>query len=193
MGTAGTHADAEATPTLGGLFHYNKGYNGTTWDYLRTAITTVSSTLTGFLTTLPWALYHSSPVTRTNGQGGPLETDATGNLRTAEASAAQAEDNTVGVFKVEQRFSATNMTTATTTTIKSGAGLLHAIIVNKAIAAATISLFDNTAGSGTSLGVITFGAALLTDPPLNAIYDVSFSTGLTVTTSGATNITLVWR
>lgn len=48
------------------------GFNGTTWDRLRAGLTTASSTLTGMLNTLPWAVYKSSPSVRTNGQGGPL-------------------------------------------------------------------------------------------------------------------------
>ena len=57
------------------------GLNGSgTWDRLRTGLTTVSSTLTGMLNTLPWGVYNSSPTVRTNGQGGPLQTDANGNL-----------------------------------------------------------------------------------------------------------------
>lgn len=57
------------------------GLNGSaTWDRLRAGITTVSSTLTGMLNTLPWAVYNTSPTVRTNGQGGPLQADANGNL-----------------------------------------------------------------------------------------------------------------
>lgn len=57
------------------------GFNGSgTWDRLRAGITAVSSTLTGMLNTLPWGVYNASPTVRANGQGGPLQTDANGNL-----------------------------------------------------------------------------------------------------------------
>lgn len=193
MGTAGTRADAEATPTLGGLFAYLKGYNGTTWDYLRAGITTVSATLTGMRNTLPWAVFHTTPTTRTNGQGGPVEADASGNLRTADQFMPAAEQNGIGVYAVEQQFSYTNMVTATTTTPKSSAGLLHAIIINKAVLNGVITVYDNTAGSGNKIATITFGAALLSDPPLLATYNLKFLTGLTIVTSAATDITVVWR
>jgi hypothetical protein len=51
-----------------------------TWDRLRAGVTAVSSTFTGFLNSLPWAVYNTSPTTRANGQGGPLQADAQGNL-----------------------------------------------------------------------------------------------------------------
>lgn len=60
------------------------GFNGSgTWDRLRAGITAVSSTLTGMLNTLPWGVYNASPTVRANGQGGPLQTDANGNLLVA--------------------------------------------------------------------------------------------------------------
>jgi len=58
------------------------GYNGTTWDRIRAGITAVTSTFTGFLNSLPWAVYHATPTTRTDGQGGPLESDSLGSLNT---------------------------------------------------------------------------------------------------------------
>lgn len=109
------------------------------------------------------------------------------------ATKISGEDQTNDVLKTEQQFSFSNIVSATTTVVKSGAGLLHSINVNKAVAAATITIYDNTAASGTKIGTITFGAALLTDPPLLGLYDVTFATGLTIVTSGATDITVSWR
>lgn len=91
-----TNAGASATVTR--LASRLWSYNGSTWDAVRSGLTTVSATLTGMINALPWALYHSSPATRTNGQGAPLETDATGNLRSVEQSAAAAENNTDAVI-----------------------------------------------------------------------------------------------
>jgi hypothetical protein len=186
-------ADATANPTTESQGAFIQGFNGTTWDRISTAVVTVSSTLTGMLNSLPWAIFHTSPATRTNNQGGPLEADATGNLRTVEQLAPVAEDNTAGVIKVEQRYSYTNITTGATTVVKSGAGFFHLLIVSKGVAAATITIYDNTAGSGTKIATITFGAALLSDPPDSTLFDVSFATGLTIVTSGATDITVAWR
>lgn len=83
--------------------------------------------------------------------------------------------------------------TATTTTHKSGSGTLVSLIVNKHVATGVITVYDNTAGSGTTLAIITTGAAVLTDAPIGAQYNIPFSTGLTIVTSQAEDITIVYR
>lgn len=86
-----------------------------------------------------------------------------------------------------------NISTQTTTAVKASAGILHAIVVNTPLASGKIEIFDNTAASGTSLGVITRPATLLDDEPISVIYDAVFSTGLTVKTSGANqDITVIY-
>lgn len=82
-----------------------------------------------------------------------------------------------------------NITTATTTAVKSGAGIVERIIVNTAGAGSTLTLYDNTAGSGTKIGTFTTAAqASLT-------INCAFATGLTaVTASGtAADITVIYR
>lgn len=56
------------------------GFNGTTWDRLKAGITAVTATLTGFLNVLPWGVYNAVPTTRTEGQGGSLQTQQDGSL-----------------------------------------------------------------------------------------------------------------
>lgn len=75
-----------------------EGFDGTDWDRLRTALTTVSSTLTGVLNTLPWAVYNATPTARTEGQGGPLQASTSGAVKANETDAAVAEDNPNGVL-----------------------------------------------------------------------------------------------
>ena len=91
------------------------------------------------------------------------------------------------------KYTPLNITTATTTTVKSGAGVLKSITINKGIATGVITIYDNTAASGTKIGTITFGAALVSDPPVTGIYDAAFATGLTVVTSAATDITVSYK
>lgn len=193
VGASAAAADAKANVTGGFLQTFLSAFNGTTWDRVRSGVTTIASSFTGFLNTLPWAVYNSSPTTRTNGQGGPLEADSAGNLRMAEQFAPAAEDNTVGVIKVEQRYAYLNIATNTTTTVKSGAGFFHTLNIGKAVASGTITIYDNTTNSGTKISTITFPATLLTDAPYTMVFDVSFSTGLTIVTSHATDITVSWR
>ena len=80
-------------------------------------------------------------------------------------------------------FKYTNITGQAATTIKSGSGVLHTICVNTAAATETITIYDNTAGSGTKIGTATVYAS--TNPCLT--YDVNFATGLTLVTATASS------
>lgn len=103
------------------------------------------------------------------------------------------EDLVADRLKVEHRYSYVNVTTATTTVVKSGEGLLHAIVVNKAVAAATITIYDNTAASGTKIGTITFPGTITGADQRPMAYNANYLTGLTIVTSGATDLTIVYR
>jgi len=62
--------------------------------------------------------------------------------------------------------------------IKTGAGVLHAVVCNSdaAATAGSFTIYDNTAESGTQIHTITFGASLY--PPTTMVFDVAFTTGL---------------
>lgn len=94
-------------------------------------------------------------------------------------------DHLPGVFK--------NITTATTTVVKAGPGVLNTLTINKLVASATVTIYDNTAASGTVIGTITLPATLLAEGPVSAIYNVAFETGLTVVTVGAQDITVSYN
>jgi hypothetical protein len=104
----------------------------------------------------------------------------------------EGEDQTNHVMKTEQQFVYTNITSATTTVVKSGAGFLHAVAINLAVAAGVITLYDNTAGSGTKIATITFPTPLLANQML-MVYNVKFTTGLTIVTSASTDLTISTR
>lgn len=79
-------------------------------------------------------------------------------------------------------FEFANINSNATTVVKSSGGVLRAITINKKGASAnTATLYDNTAASGTVIGVIdtTAGVATLQ-------YDLAFRTGLTVVTATGT-------
>jgi hypothetical protein len=185
-------ADNTSNPTVVSYGAYISGFDGTTWDRIRVGIT-AAGTPTGFVNVLPGVQYLTSPLTLTNGQVMPAQADVNGNLKNVEQYMPAYEDNTIGVAKVEHRYSSTYISTAATTTVKSGAGLLHAIVFGKRIANGVVTIYDNTAGSGTVLHVTTMGAALLSDPPLPVIFDLTFATGLTIVTSAAEFLTVVYR
>lgn len=78
----------------------------------------------------------------------------------------------------------------TTTTVKSGNGVLKAIVVNKGAATGTCTIYDNTAASGTVIGTITGGDAL----PRSIEYNVKFANGLTiVSATAAMDLTVVYE
>ena len=91
------------------------------------------------------------------------------------------------------RYASTNIASATTTVVKASPGELNRVIINKGVVSGVITIYDNaTAGSGTKIATITFGAALLSDPPYVAEYGAWCSKGITVVTSAATDITVVY-
>jgi bifunctional ADP-heptose synthase (sugar kinase/adenylyltransferase) len=105
------------------------------------------------------------------------------SLKTAIAG----EDLTNDVMKVEMRNSNTYISTATTTTVKTGVGLLHSIVLGET-AAGAITIYDNTAASGTVIGVLKASIVEGT-----YIFNTSFSVGLTIVTAGASKLTVNYR
>ncbi len=79
-----------------------------------------------------------------------------------------------------------NMAAGATTTVKSGAGVLFAVIVNNPGTTITLTLYDNTAGSGTKIATIALAAGQ-TLP-----YGLNFGTGLTAVLSGTADVTIVY-
>lgn len=77
-----------------------------------------------------------------------------------------------------------NITAAapTTTVVKSGTGVLHTITFNKPVATGVVTVYDNTAASGTIIATITIPASPL---PVTLVYDATFATGLTIVTATA--------
>ena len=72
--------------------------------------------------------------------------------------------------------------TATSALIKTGPGKLHSVILTAAGDAATLIVYDNTAGSGTI--ICKLGAA--TTETSSAVLDVAFGTGIYAAVTGTT-------
>lgn len=137
--------------------------------------------------------YQSSPDTFTDGQTGPIKLSAKGIALT---TAADANGNIIDVTLPVQTYqsnSFANITSGTTTNVKSGSGTLSKITINTLIAAATITIYDNTAASGTKIGTITLQSTITGSDPVTLTYDISFATGLTIVTSGSTDLTVSYR
>ena len=113
--------------------------------------------------------------------------DASGNVMVSLGTTIAGEDTVVNVMKTEQRFSSTYISTATTTTAKSGVGLFHRLVVTGGTAG-TIICYDNTAASGTIL--VSFDSTnAIASYEINATYAI----GLTCVTGAATKLTVVYR
>lgn len=93
----------------------------------------------------------------------------------------------------------TNITGTGTTVIKGSAGppvvpatgILHSICFNTATATEVVTIWDNTAASGTKIGTITIPAS---SQLFCQKYDVAFINGLTVQTATASSdITVTWE
>lgn len=86
-----------------------------------------------------------------------------------------------------------NIAGAATTTVKTGRGVLIGITVNKAVASGVITMYDNTTNSGNKLGTITNPGTLLHSQIYLPYNRAEFSTGLTIVTSAADDITVVYE
>lgn len=87
-----------------------------------------------------------------------------------------------------------NITGNSTTTVKSGNGVLRGISINNNNTGGSIVVYDNTAASGTKMATIeiaTPSGGLLSSTgqqsPVYMTFTAEFSTGLTVVTSGSSN------
>jgi len=112
-----------------------------------------------------------------------------GTIMTLQAG----EDQTNDVMKVEQQFSYYNhvgTAGSTSGTVKAAAGLLHAITYNTHTSGGTYALYDSSGTSATSMGKVAPGAALA---PFTSIYDVKFTTALTVVSGSACDLTFAYR
>lgn len=187
-------ADAESNATaLGATRSRNMSFNGTTWDRVRSGITAIGSVFTGFLNTLPWAVFHTAPTARTDGQGGPLEADASGNLQINVATLIAGENQTTNRMMVEHAYSNARVTASgATNAIKSGTWFLHSISVDKWVSGLVIDIYDALTVTGTPIRKITLSTTD-TGPIPPGVIDVAGAVGLTVNLSVAGDVGISYR
>lgn len=117
-----------------------------------------------------------------------MAVDASNNAQVSLGTKIAGEDLTNDVLKNDPAsYTYEYISTNTTTTAKSGAGRLHAITIGET-AAGAITIYDNTAASGTIIGILKASIAEGT-----YTFNVAFSTGLTIVTAAASKLTVSYR
>ena len=81
---------------------------------------------------------------------------------------------------------------AAETVIKAGPGILHKVIINKAVASGTLALFDGTDDTGTDIALVTLPATLLANQ-LVLPYECQFTDGLTMTMVQDMDVTFIYE
>ncbi len=85
-------------------------------------------------------------------------------------------------------FDGMNITAIGTTIVKDGPGFFKSITLNNPVATSVITIYDNTAASGTILGTITIPSS---PQPVTLSYDIATQKGLTiVVATAASDITV---
>lgn len=133
------------------------------------------------------AKYNSSAPTYDNGDVADNQADVNGNLKVTLATLISGEDLTNDLLKTELRYSVAYISSATTTQVKTGSGLLHAIVVGTT-AAGTIQIIDNTSGSTVNMGELKSSIAEGT-----YVFNATFATGLRIITGAASKISVIYR
>lgn len=116
-----------------------------------------------------------------------LTKDTNNNAKVTNATKLAGEDLTTDIMKIEQQYVYQYISTATTTQVKTGAGMLHSIIIGET-AAGAISIIDNTAGTTVNIGQLKSSIAEGT-----YIFNCKFESGLRIVTAAASKITVVYR
>lgn len=101
----------------------------------------------------------------------------TGNNFISVTTSTDAGVDNTGILR------STRINTATTTTLKTGAGVLSSAILGTVGVTSTLICYDNTSGSGTA---ITPSINTTVAPGVFNFGGVSFATGLTCVTTGGT-------
>lgn len=163
--------------------------SGTNW--------TADGGTNGLATTTPAGLYQFNSFSQYLSNTTPVVPKATiGSSEPWAAAAAIFKPVVVGVQGTVTLagYNYTHITTDTTTLVKTGAGILHSIIINTHGASATIEFDDALTHTSPVMGIITCPSTITGAIPIALEYDIQFSTGLSITTGTATlDATVVWK
>lgn len=113
----------------------------------------------------------------------PVEVTNTSSVNIVNTASA----NIIGVVAVSAVGSSySHLSSAGTTVVRSGSGILRRVSVNQSSLASSITLYDNTVGSGNKIAVIDTGSTKTLE------YNLNFIIGLTAVIAGSPDITIIW-
>lgn len=143
-------------------------------------------------------VYHVTLPTLTDGQRGDIQLDTSAIQYMNMAYALDYINDSISAKPYGNSY--TNITTNTTTVVKSAPGTLSRIRINNpsalTVANLTVTIYDNTAASGTKIATITVPFGLTSQVPFDLFSgDVNAGTGITVVTAGPTvtaDLTVEW-
>lgn len=122
-------------------------------------------------------VYNTSAPTYTNGQQTQNQADVNGNQKTVEQFAPVYEDNALGKAIVEHRYA--NARVTADGQVKASAGFIHTVTfaATGTVTAGVVTIYDNTAESGTVLwsGIVQVGLN-----PVTITLNISAATGIYV-------------
>jgi len=124
--------------------------------------------------------------------GNPVKTGSVYNATLPTVATGQRVDtqaNRFGELAIVSRNLFRNFNAAGTTVVKSGAGRLHTVVLNRQVNS-TVTIYDNTAAAGTVIAIINLVNNLTAT---TLIFDVEFSIGLTVVVTNAPNVTVTYQ
>jgi hypothetical protein len=192
--TASTSAIAPSTPNSLAFLGVAVG---TTAEAITVTTGTAWTVDASLNTTTPAGLYSFGSLTQYLGGIGAVIPKATiAASKPWAAAAAIFKSVTVGIHGTVTTggYNYTNITTATTTLVKTGPGVLHSLVVNTPVGSGVIEMDDALTNTTPKIGTITFPATILSIGYLSNIYDIAFSTGLSITTTtSGMDITVVWK
>ncbi len=153
---------------------------------------TVDGTVTANQGTSPWAVAGNVAAAASD-SGNPVKTGGVYNSTLPTYTTGQRGDSQISSFgetAVVSRNKYFHSSASGATTVKSGAGRLHTLTIAPAAASfVTVTVYDNTAASGTIIAVLRVEGASNSTSSQAYVFDVEFSTGLTVNASAAADIT----
>lgn len=104
------------------------------------------------------------------------------------AAANPGMANKAGQLVLEEYASA-RISSATTTLVKTGPGLLSRIVVDTNLDAKTITIYDALSATGTPIAIITTSGTV----PFSLDLGIPFAVGLCVVTNGSTGVIVLYR